>query len=91
MRKATAGSRSFSGRRARLDAVDAGHGEDLGVRDSFAAEQNVAGGTAYLDALLMYYHEDIALLWPLTMPARQPWIAITASHPMQRRVAMWNV
>jgi len=34
---------------------------DLGVRDSFAAEQNIAGGTAYLDALLMYYHEDIAL------------------------------
>jgi soluble lytic murein transglycosylase-like protein len=35
--------------------------KDLGVRDSFAAEQNIAAGTAYLDALLMYYHEDIAL------------------------------
>ena len=35
--------------------------KDLGVRDSFAAEQNIAGGTAYLDALLMYYHEDIVL------------------------------
>jgi soluble lytic murein transglycosylase-like protein len=35
--------------------------KDLGVRDSFAAEQNIAGGTAYLDALLMYYHENIAL------------------------------
>ena len=35
--------------------------KDLGVRDSFAAEQNIAGGTTYLDALLMYYHEDIAL------------------------------
>jgi len=35
--------------------------KDLGVRDSFAAKQNIAGGTAYLDALLMYYHEDIAL------------------------------
>ncbi|MGB8477286.1 MAG: lytic transglycosylase domain-containing protein [Acidobacteriaceae bacterium] len=35
--------------------------KDLGVRDSFAAEQNIAGGTAYLDALLMYYHEDMAL------------------------------
>ena len=34
---------------------------DLGVRNSFAAEQNIAGGTAYLDALLMYYHENIAL------------------------------
>jgi soluble lytic murein transglycosylase-like protein len=35
--------------------------KDLGVRDSFMAQQNIAGGTAYLDALLMYYHEDIAL------------------------------
>jgi soluble lytic murein transglycosylase-like protein len=38
-----------------------GTAKDLGVRDSFAAEQNIAGGTAYLDALLIYYHEDIAL------------------------------
>ena len=35
--------------------------KDLGVRNSFAADENIAGGTAYLDALLMYYHEDIAL------------------------------
>ena len=35
--------------------------KDLGVRDSFSAEQNIAGGTTYLDALLMYYHENIAL------------------------------
>ncbi|MHB1935407.1 MAG: lytic transglycosylase domain-containing protein [Acidobacteriaceae bacterium] len=35
--------------------------KDLGVRDSFSADENIAGGTAYLDALLMYYHEDIAL------------------------------
>ena len=34
---------------------------DLGVRNSFAPDQNVAGGTAYLDALLMYYHENVAL------------------------------
>lgn len=33
----------------------------LGVKDSFAPEQNVAGGAAYLDALLTYYHENIAL------------------------------
>jgi soluble lytic murein transglycosylase-like protein len=33
----------------------------LGVHDSFAPEQNVAGGTAYLDALLSYYHDDVAL------------------------------
>ncbi|MGO8719461.1 MAG: lytic transglycosylase domain-containing protein [Acidobacteriaceae bacterium] len=35
--------------------------KELGVRNSFAAEQNIAGGTTYLDALLMYYHENIAL------------------------------
>lgn len=35
--------------------------KDLGVQDSFAADENIAGGTAYLDALLMYYHENIAL------------------------------
>lgn len=34
---------------------------DLGVQNSFVAEQNVAGGTTYLDALLMYYHDDLAL------------------------------
>ncbi|MHB1672623.1 MAG: lytic transglycosylase domain-containing protein [Acidobacteriaceae bacterium] len=38
-----------------------GTAKDLGVRDSFAADENIAGGTAYLDALLMYYHENIAL------------------------------
>ncbi|HZC42924.1 MAG TPA: lytic transglycosylase domain-containing protein [Acidobacteriaceae bacterium] len=35
--------------------------KDLGVRDSFVAQQNIAAGTAYLDALLMYYHDDIEL------------------------------
>jgi len=34
---------------------------DLGVRNAFVPEQNVAGGTTYLDALLMYYHDDLAL------------------------------
>ena len=38
-----------------------GTAKNLGVRDSFAADQNIAGGTAYLDALLVYYHENIAL------------------------------
>jgi soluble lytic murein transglycosylase-like protein len=33
----------------------------LGVRDSFAPEENIGGGTAYLDALLTRYHDDIAL------------------------------
>jgi soluble lytic murein transglycosylase-like protein len=33
----------------------------LGVADSFAPAQNVQGGTAYLDALLTRYHDNIAL------------------------------
>ena len=35
--------------------------KDLGVANSFAPAENVAGGTTYLDALLMYYHENLAL------------------------------
>jgi soluble lytic murein transglycosylase-like protein len=38
-----------------------GTATELGVRDSFAPEQNIGGGTAYLDALLTRYHDDIAL------------------------------
>ena len=34
---------------------------DLGVQDSFKADQNIAGGTAYLDGLLVRYHDNIAL------------------------------
>ena len=33
----------------------------LGVRNSFAPEENIGGGTAYLDTLLMRYHNDIKL------------------------------
>ncbi len=33
----------------------------LGVADSFRPDQNVAGGTAYLDQLLVRYHDDAAL------------------------------
>lgn len=33
----------------------------LGVRDAFQPEQNVNGGAAYLDRLLLRYHDDIAL------------------------------
>jgi soluble lytic murein transglycosylase-like protein len=35
--------------------------EELGVKDSFEPEQNVSGGTAYLDALLTSYHNNLAL------------------------------
>ena len=34
---------------------------ELGVADSFAADENVRGGTAYLDWLLTRYHDNIAL------------------------------
>lgn len=34
---------------------------DLGVTDSFRAEQNINGGTAYLNDLLKRYHDDLAL------------------------------
>jgi soluble lytic murein transglycosylase-like protein len=33
----------------------------LGVQNSFAPEQNISGGTAYLDQLLTRYHDDIRL------------------------------
>jgi soluble lytic murein transglycosylase-like protein len=33
----------------------------LGVRDSFAPDQNIAGGSAYLDQLLTRYRDNIAL------------------------------
>ena len=33
----------------------------LGVTDSFKPDQNVSGGSAYLDALLTRYHEKLAL------------------------------
>jgi soluble lytic murein transglycosylase-like protein len=34
---------------------------NLGVHDSFAADQNVQGGSAYLDALLTRFHDNLAL------------------------------
>jgi Transglycosylase SLT domain len=34
---------------------------DLGVGNSFAPDANIRGGTAYLDALLKKYHDNLAL------------------------------
>lgn len=34
---------------------------DLGVADTFKPDENVRGGSAYLDALLTRYHENLAL------------------------------
>jgi hypothetical protein len=38
-----------------------GTAEELGVTDSFAADQNISGGTAYLNSLLERYHDDLPL------------------------------
>jgi soluble lytic murein transglycosylase-like protein len=38
-----------------------GTAQQLGVTNSFAPEQNVRGGTAYLDSLLVRYHDNIVL------------------------------
>jgi soluble lytic murein transglycosylase-like protein len=38
-----------------------GTAKGLGVEDSFKPEQNVRGGSAYLDALLTRYHDNMAL------------------------------
>jgi soluble lytic murein transglycosylase-like protein len=34
---------------------------ELGVEDAFQPEENIAGGTAYLDQLLTRYHDNVAL------------------------------
>jgi hypothetical protein len=38
-----------------------GTAAELGVTNSFRADQNINGGTAYLDALLLRYHDRLAL------------------------------
>jgi len=38
-----------------------GTATELGVQDSFKPDQNVRGGSAYLDALLTRYHDNLAL------------------------------
>ncbi len=38
-----------------------GTANEMGVEDAFRPEQNIAGGTAYLDALLTRYHDNVAL------------------------------
>jgi soluble lytic murein transglycosylase-like protein len=38
-----------------------GTASKLGVTDSFRADQNIAGGTAYLNSLLERYHDNLAL------------------------------
>jgi soluble lytic murein transglycosylase-like protein len=38
-----------------------GTASELGVKDSFKPDQNVRGGSAYLDALLIRYNDKLAL------------------------------
>jgi len=38
-----------------------GTADAMGVDDAFKPDQNIAGGTAYLDALLTRYHDNVAL------------------------------
>ena len=38
-----------------------GTAAELGVKDSYIPDQNVGGGSAYLDGLLTRYHENLAL------------------------------
>lgn len=38
-----------------------GTASEMGVSDAFRPEQNIAGGTAYLDQLLVRYHDNAAL------------------------------
>ena len=38
-----------------------GTAANLGVQDSFQPDENVRGGSAYLDALLTQYHDNLAL------------------------------
>jgi Transglycosylase SLT domain len=52
----------------------------LGVKDSFQPDENVRGGSTYLDGLLTKYHDN--LLKPST--------DITAFRPITRRRRMWH-
>ena len=38
-----------------------GTASELGVEDSFRPDENIAGGSAYLDTLLTRYHDNVAL------------------------------
>ncbi len=38
-----------------------GTASELGVEDAFRPEENIAGGTAYLDQLLTRYHDNVAM------------------------------
>jgi len=53
--------------------------KDLGVEDSFQPDENVRGGSAYLDELLTRYQTTLRWRWQPTTPARTQWTSTTAS------------
>jgi hypothetical protein len=53
-------AKSRAGAKGLMQLMD-GTASDLGVQDSYRPEENVRGGSTYLDALLTRYHENLAL------------------------------
>lgn len=53
-------ARSHAGAQGLMQLMP-GTASELGVSDSFQPEQNVRGGSTYLDALLTRYHDNLAL------------------------------
>jgi len=62
--KAESGGKTFAvsrtGARGLMQLMP-GTASAMGVDDAFRPEQNIAGGTAYLDQLLVRYHDDATL------------------------------
>jgi Transglycosylase SLT domain len=53
-------AKSRAGAKGLMQLMD-GTASDLGVHDSYEPEDNVRGGSAYLDGLLARYHDNLAL------------------------------
>lgn len=53
-------ARSRAGAKGLMQLMD-GTASDLGVQDSYQPEDNVRGGSTYLDSLLSRYHDNLAL------------------------------
>ncbi|UWZ87056.1 lytic transglycosylase domain-containing protein [Occallatibacter riparius] len=53
-------AKSRAGAKGLMQLMD-GTASDLGVHDSYKPEDNVRGGSAYLDGLLTRYHDNLAL------------------------------
>ncbi len=62
--KAESGGRVFAvsrtGARGLMQLMP-GTASDMGVKDAFRPDQNISGGTAYLDQLLVRYHDNATL------------------------------